>query len=263
MEPSFTQRGFLPEHDPLTAFPPDSPLAALDELGRDLPSLLIDSSFREYARRLDIPPWTPPDDPQQALRNCGCTTCGWAFSPRPTSTRSASRRRRCCRGTSPCRSCRACRCSSRPPILSYDGYALYNWKRFDPPGRSRWATSTRCRTSSISTTSTGSSWSTSRSRRSPREMLAAIERIEQALPAGDARPSIAALAAIARAVWRQVAVLRRIPEKMDPAVYLQARSAPTSASSRTSSTKGSSRAARLPGRNRRAEQHHADAGRAA
>src|SRR6266699_5822944 len=23
---------------------------------------------------------------------------------------------------------------SRPPILSYDGYALYNWKRFDPSG---------------------------------------------------------------------------------------------------------------------------------
>ena len=22
----------------------------------------------------------------------------------------------------------------RPPILSYDGYALYNWKRFDPAG---------------------------------------------------------------------------------------------------------------------------------
>ena len=23
---------------------------------------------------------------------------------------------------------------SRPPILSYDGYALFNWKRFDPTG---------------------------------------------------------------------------------------------------------------------------------
>ena len=28
----------------------------------------------------------------------------------------------------------ACRLLNRPPILSYDGYALYNWKRFDPTG---------------------------------------------------------------------------------------------------------------------------------
>ena len=28
--------------------------------------------------------------------------------------------------------CSVCRQLGRPPILSYDGYALYNWKRFDP-----------------------------------------------------------------------------------------------------------------------------------
>src|SRR4029079_6186285 len=28
----------------------------------------------------------------------------------------------------------ACRLLARPPILSYDGYALYNWRRFDPAG---------------------------------------------------------------------------------------------------------------------------------
>ena len=27
-----------------------------------------------------------------------------------------------------------CRRLGRPPILSYDGYALFNWKRFDPNG---------------------------------------------------------------------------------------------------------------------------------
>jgi indoleamine 2,3-dioxygenase len=26
--------------------------------------------------------------------------------------------------------CRACKLLRRPPILSYDGHALYNWKRF-------------------------------------------------------------------------------------------------------------------------------------
>lgn len=29
---------------------------------------------------------------------------------------------------------RACALLQRPPILSYDGYALYNWKRFHPDG---------------------------------------------------------------------------------------------------------------------------------
>ena len=33
-------RGFLPEHDPLICFPSNSEFALLDEIGRDLPSLL-------------------------------------------------------------------------------------------------------------------------------------------------------------------------------------------------------------------------------
>lgn len=56
----FCTRGFLPETDPLTAFPPDSEFAALDELGRDLPSLLHDRAFRQHARTFEIPLW--PED---------------------------------------------------------------------------------------------------------------------------------------------------------------------------------------------------------
>ena len=50
-------RGFLPAHDPLTKFADNSELAVLDEIGRDLPSLLHDSGFRAYARSLTIPRW--------------------------------------------------------------------------------------------------------------------------------------------------------------------------------------------------------------
>ena len=50
----FTRRGFLPEEDPLREFPRDSELSVLDELGRDLPSLLQDKSFRGWARGLRI-----------------------------------------------------------------------------------------------------------------------------------------------------------------------------------------------------------------
>ena len=58
---------------------------------------------------------------------------GSGFSPRRTSTRSASRARRLPRNIAgPALPC--CGLLERPPILSYDGYALFNWKRFDPTG---------------------------------------------------------------------------------------------------------------------------------
>src|SRR5260221_14790152 len=60
MDAIFTRRGFLPEPDPVTHFPHGSDLSRLDELGRDLPSLLEDVAFRALVRGLIVPPW--PDD---------------------------------------------------------------------------------------------------------------------------------------------------------------------------------------------------------
>ena len=51
----FRKRGFLPAKDPLTEFPRDSEFSVLDEIGRDLPSLVHDHAFRQYARTLKIP----------------------------------------------------------------------------------------------------------------------------------------------------------------------------------------------------------------
>src|SRR5262245_20161490 len=61
------ERGFLPAADPLPSFPVDSPLAVLDEIGRDLPSLLQDGGFRERLRQQAIPAWSEPEDPGQRL----------------------------------------------------------------------------------------------------------------------------------------------------------------------------------------------------
>src|SRR5215203_2472909 len=61
-------QGFLPIPDPLTRFDPGSGLGMLDELGRDLPSLLQDRRFRGYARALDIPKLPEGDVPQPVLR---------------------------------------------------------------------------------------------------------------------------------------------------------------------------------------------------
>src|SRR5262249_36059793 len=68
----FRRRGFLPEQDPLFAFSPNSEFAMLDEIGRDLPSMLHDTGFRRFVRTLNIPPWPenraqPKDLPELRL----------------------------------------------------------------------------------------------------------------------------------------------------------------------------------------------------
>ena len=63
---SMRSRGFLPERDPLIGFPSHSEFTELDEIGRDLPSLLQDPGFSAYARSLDLPLW--PD--LSRLREC-------------------------------------------------------------------------------------------------------------------------------------------------------------------------------------------------
>ena len=112
-------------------FPTDSPLSRLDEIGRDLPSLLEDEHFRTYARGLSLPP-CPEDrsDPEfsaaasallRARRVSGLRLHQSESQPRASSLPQ----------NLAVPLCQACTLLRRPPILSYDGYALYNWKRFD------------------------------------------------------------------------------------------------------------------------------------
>src|SRR5262249_23059209 len=68
LDPTFTRCAFLPEEDPLEDFPHDSELSVLDRLGRDLPSLLQDKSFRGWARGLHIPALAAAEVPLPRLR---------------------------------------------------------------------------------------------------------------------------------------------------------------------------------------------------
>jgi indoleamine 2,3-dioxygenase len=222
MQRSFTERGFLPEQDPLRAFPADSPMAALDDIGRDLPSLLLDPGFRDRARRLAIPPWVEPNDADQRLPQLrlyyvrlGFLASGYInqVGQPPINTLPSNL-------AVPL--CEACRLLSRPPILSYDGYALYNWKRFDPAGPialgnidtlqnfvhlydEHWFILVHVEIEAIAA-----------------RILAAISELPHALADGDRAIVNRTLSTIAQAIWREVAVLRRIPEKMDPALYFKA-----------------------------------------
>jgi indoleamine 2,3-dioxygenase len=124
----------MTDKDPLREFPHDSPLAVLDENGRDLPSLLQDSGFRDRARRLIIPPWVEPEDPSRRLPQLrlyyvrlGFLASGYINQVGQPSANVLPR-------NLAVPLCQACRLLSRPPILSYDGYALFNWKRFEASG---------------------------------------------------------------------------------------------------------------------------------
>jgi indoleamine 2,3-dioxygenase len=214
MEPIFTRRGFLPEPDPAKCFPPDSEWVVLDELGRDLPSLLEDPIFRTYARELDIPPWREAVTPDNLryLRlyyvRLGFLASAYINQvPLPPETllpRNIA---------VPLR--QACELLQRPPILSYDGYALYNWKRFRPDRPialgnidtlqnfvhmydEHWFILVHVEIEAIAA-----------------DILRAIADFQGG---GDLNQS---LRIMTDAVERQVAVLKRIPEKMDPNLYFK------------------------------------------
>jgi indoleamine 2,3-dioxygenase len=217
-DPVYGVRGFLPEQDPLDAFPADSPYTPLDRIGRDLPSLLHDSGFRRYAQTLRIPPWQGGFAPENlpALR-LYYVRLGFLASAYINQVGEEVSHELPANIAVPL--AEACRLLDRPPILSYDGYALYNWRRFRPEGPialgnidtlqnfvhlydEHWFILVHVEIEAIAA-----------------DILAAIARIDTALKTVP-EPDIGAdLWKIAEAVGKQVRVLKRIPEKMDPRLY--------------------------------------------
>ena len=219
IEAKFRSRGFLPEHDPLTRFPYDSEFSALDEIGRDLPSLLQDRNFRGYARSLQIPLWPEGrvqvnDLPQLQLYYLRVGFLASAYINQV--------------GEEPSRVlpanlavplCRACELLNRPPILSYDGYALYNWKRFQP--------NQPIELGNIDTLQNfihlyDEHWFILvhvEIEAAAARILDAVATAQAALEANASSVVDDAVEKIAGAVTDQVRVLRRIPEKMSPSLY--------------------------------------------
>ncbi len=212
-------RGFLPPNDPVRAFPANSALAMLDELGHDLPSLLEDGNFRTHARELSIPRWPENElrDETLPLLRLYYLRLGFlasAFVNQVSETPATLLPRNIAVPL-----CEACRLLGRPSILSYDGYALYNWKRFNPEGPialgnidtiqnfvhlydEHWFILVHVEIEAMAA-----------------RILKAIAQIQSALAHRDDAHVNSALEDIAQTVWRQADVLRRIPEKMDSELY--------------------------------------------
>ncbi|MGO9916263.1 MAG: hypothetical protein ACLQIB_16390, partial [Isosphaeraceae bacterium] len=214
--PAMLQRGFLPKPDPLVEFPAGSEFSALDSLGRDLPSLLQDKGFRALARGLVIPALPQGTVPLDALRlyyvRLGFLASAYVNQvgqePATVLPRNLA-----------VPLCDVCSRLGRQPILSYDGYALYNWKRFDPAGPialgnidtiqnfvhlydEHWFILVHVEIEALAAAT-----------------LQAIDQAERALASSNREALDASVAALARTLWAQVETLRRIPEKMDPALY--------------------------------------------
>jgi len=218
-QPRYAARGFLPAADPLRAFPRGSPYAWLDEIGRDLPSLLHDPHFRLFARELVIPSWTGAASqarlPELRLYYLRVGFMASAYINQV--------------GAEPVQRLPAnlalplvdvCKLLRRPPILSYDGYALYNWKRFNGEAPialgnidtlqnfvhlydEHWFILIHVEIEAIAA-----------------RILESIAAIRAKLMRDDA-DILTELWSIDTAVRRQVEVLRRIPEKMDPRLYFK------------------------------------------
>ena len=131
MQDSFATRGFLPAQDPLTHFDPESKFSLLDEVGRDLPSRLLEPDFRRFAELLTIPDW--PDEhlsvdtlPELRLYFVRLAFLASAYVNQVGQPAISSLPANLAVPLT-----RVANLLSVPPILNYAGYALYNWKRYD------------------------------------------------------------------------------------------------------------------------------------
>jgi indoleamine 2,3-dioxygenase len=219
IDAKFRKSGFLPGQDPLTAFPPSSEFAVLDEVGRDLPSMLHDRGFRQYARTLKIPLWPESRAQSEDLPELRLYYVRVGFLASAYINQVGEEPATALPANLAAPLCRACQLLKRPPILSYDGYALYNWKRFrkDQPialGNidtiqnfvhlydEHWFILVHVEIEVLAA-----------------RILDALVKVQVALSTGKFTIIDQALWAIASAVSDQVKVLRRIPERMDPALY--------------------------------------------
>ncbi len=126
------EHGFLPELDPACHFDPTSDYHLLDQIGQELPQRLQESTFRQTISEIRFPHWKlSPDNSQYlSLLHLYYVRMGFIASAYINQTGQPAVHSLPENIARPLAD--ACNHLRRPPILSYDGYALYNWRRLNP-----------------------------------------------------------------------------------------------------------------------------------
>ena len=126
------KKGFLPSKDPAKHFSHFPELNSVNAWGRELPQLLLEDDFRKQASSWLIPFWPENKIVPHHYAELRLYYMRLAFIASGYIHQV---------GQPSCKSLPAniaqpllqvCQLLSRPAILSYDGYALYNWYRLDP-----------------------------------------------------------------------------------------------------------------------------------
>ena len=126
------KRGFLPSNDPASYFSHFTELNSVNAWGQQLPQLLLEDDFREQAQRWLIPFWPEDKIVPQHYSELRLYYMRLAFiaSGYINQVGQTVSKRLPANIAQPL--IQVSKLLSRPPILSYDGYALYNWYRLDP-----------------------------------------------------------------------------------------------------------------------------------
>lgn len=216
------QHGFLPDIDPVTCFQRREQFKQLDEIGHDLPSLIHYSNFREYADTFDIPLWDMDSLEDEDIAEVRLYYVRIGFLASAYINQIGEQPATILPQNIAIPLCQVCKLLNRPPILSYDGYALYNWKRFDKDRPitlgnidtiqnfvhlydERWFILVHVEIEAIAA-----------------EILHAINNIYSNLLLKSEESINKNMSIISDAIEKIINVLRRIPEKMDPSVYYKA-----------------------------------------
>lgn len=132
MYSEFYARGLLPSQDPVSEFTCYPELALLNNWGNALPDLLLEGDFRAQAESWNIPEWPSLNIDQSNIAELHLYYVRLGFIVSAYVNQVGQERARCIPSNLAKPFVKVCQLLKRPPILSYDGYALYNWYRLDP-----------------------------------------------------------------------------------------------------------------------------------
>ena len=222
ISPGSMQRGFLPNIDPAICFQRHEQFKILDEIGHDLPSLLHCANFRERAQTFEIHLWDLDSLENEDLSEIRLYYVRVGFLASAYINQVSEQPTVILPKNIAVPLCQVCKLLNRPPILSYDGYALYNWKRFGNHAPislgnidtiqnfvhlydEHWFILVHVEIEAIAA-----------------EIIHAINNIYSALHLNTEESINKNMTIISDAMEKSVNILRRIPEKMDPSIYYKA-----------------------------------------